>query len=83
MHYIYYIGQNLYKKLSKLLGEKYLEFLCKFYNTRNSLNQERFEQLFIKLVKKYEQTADYLKMLYKTKTYWTLCFTSTIFTAAI
>ena len=54
MHYIYYIGQNLYKKLSKLLGEKYSEFLCEFYNTRNSLSQERFEQLFIKLVEKYE-----------------------------
>ncbi len=47
------------------------------------MNQERFEQLFIKLVKKYEQTADYLKKLYKTKTYWALYFTSTIFTVAI
>ncbi len=65
------------------MSEKYSEFLCKFYNTRNSLNQERFEQLFIKLVEKYEQTANYLKKLYKTKTYWVFCFTLTIFTAVI
>jgi len=62
------------------LSEKYSEFLCKFYNTRNSLNQERFEQLFIKLVEKYEQIANYLKKLYKTKTYWAFCFILTIFT---
>src|ERR1044071_10480579 len=83
MHCIYHIGQNLYKKLSKLLDKKYSEFLCEFYNTRNSLSQERFEQLFIKLVVKYKKTADYLKKLYKTKTCWALCFTSTIFTTAI
>jgi hypothetical protein len=83
MHCIFHIGQNLYKKFTKLLGKKYSEFLGEFYNARNSLSQERFEQLFVKLIEKYEQAADYLKILYKTKTYWALCFTSTIFTAAI
>ena len=83
MHCIYHIGQNLYKKLSKLLGGKYSEFLKEFYNARNSLSQERFEQLFIQLVEKYEQAADYLKNLYKSKTCWALCFTTTIFTASV
>ncbi|CAB4491280.1 unnamed protein product [Rhizophagus irregularis] len=69
-------------KFSKLLGNKYSEFLSEFYNARNSLSQERFEQLFTILIEKYEQ-AEYLRNLYKTKTYWALCFTSTIFTAAV
>ncbi|CAB5388109.1 unnamed protein product [Rhizophagus irregularis] len=83
MHCIFHISQNLHKKFSKLLGNKYSEFLSEFYNARNSLNQERFKQLFTILIEKYEQAAEYLRNLYKTKTYWALCFTSTIFTMAI
>ncbi|GBC16349.1 protein FAR1-RELATED SEQUENCE 11-like isoform X1 [Rhizophagus irregularis DAOM 181602=DAOM 197198] len=83
MHCIFHISQNLHKKFSKLLGNKYSEFLSEFYNARNSLSQERFEQLFTILIEKYEQAAEYLRNLYKTKTYWALCFTSTIFTAAV
>ncbi|GBB94853.1 hypothetical protein RclHR1_24260002 [Rhizophagus clarus] len=53
-----------------------------FYNARNSLSQERFERLFYELVEKYEQISNYLNNLYKSKTYWAFCYTSTIFTAA-
>ncbi|CAB5323937.1 unnamed protein product [Rhizophagus irregularis] len=75
---------NLYEHLLKLkkmiLDGKFLSILMK---QRNSLSQERFEQLFTILIEKYEQAAEYLRNLYKTKTYWALCFTSTIFTAAV
>ncbi|GBC11573.2 protein FAR1-RELATED SEQUENCE 11-like [Rhizophagus irregularis DAOM 181602=DAOM 197198] len=83
MHCIFHISQNLHKKFSKLLGNKYSKFLSEFYNARNSLSQEKFEQLFTILIEKYEQAAEYLRNLYKTKTYWALCFTSTIFTTAV
>ena len=43
MHCIFHISQNLHKKLSKVLGEKYSEFLSEFYKARNSLSQKRFE----------------------------------------
>ena len=82
IHCIFHIGQNLYKKLSKLLGGLYSKFLGEFYNARNSLSQERFEWLFAELVEKYELAADYLKKLYKIKIYWAFCFTSTLFIAA-
>ena len=64
------------------MGENYSQFLNDFYNTRNSLNQERFEHLFLKLIEKYNQVSNYLNKLYKSKVYWAFCYTSTIFTAA-
>ena len=82
MHCIYHINQNLYKNLSKPLGENYSQFLSEFYNARNSLSQERFEHLFQELIKKYEHISHYLNRLYNSKTYWAFCYTSTIFTAS-
>ncbi|GBC00156.1 hypothetical protein RclHR1_03770003 [Rhizophagus clarus] len=82
MHCIYHINQNLHKNLSGPLGENYSQFLNEFYNARNSLSQEKFERLFYELVEKYEQISNYLNNLYKSKTYWVFCYTSTIFTAA-
>ncbi len=82
MHCVYHINQNLHKNLSGPLGENYSQFLSEFYNARNSLSQERFEHLFLELVEKYGQISNYLNKLYKSKTYWAFCYTSTIFTAA-
>ena len=82
MHCIYHINQNLYKNLFGPLGENYSQFLSEFYNARNSLSQERFEHLFFELIEKYGQISSYLNKLYKSKTYWAFCYTSTIFTAA-
>lgn len=82
MHCIYHINQNLHKNLFGPLGENYSQFLNEFYNARNSLSQERFERLFHELVEKYKQISNYLNNLYKSKTYWAFCYTSTIFTAA-
>jgi hypothetical protein len=82
MHCVYHINQNLHKNLSGPLGENYSQFLSEFYNARNSLSQERFEHLFLELIKKYEQISNYLNRLYKFKVYWAFCYTSTIFTAA-
>lgn len=84
LHCVWHIGRNIEKKLSKLLGDRYEEFLKAFYRARNVLCKETFEQYWKQLMVDYPESTDYLlRQLDPRKTTWAKAFTGSIFTAGI
>ncbi|CAB5191174.1 unnamed protein product [Rhizophagus irregularis] len=76
--------QNLPLRLKSKLGELFDQFKKDFYECRNSLVEEIFEQKWSDLLVKYPNTASYLeRSLYPSKKSWACAFNNNIFTIDI
>ncbi|CAB5385702.1 unnamed protein product [Rhizophagus irregularis] len=80
IHCVFYISHNLDKNLRKLLANDYQSFIHSFYSCRNGITESIFQQRFEKLIEDYPKAKNYLEYLYKTKSYWTHCYTKYQFT---
>ncbi|CAG8741547.1 9671_t:CDS:2, partial [Cetraspora pellucida] len=83
IHCAFHITQNIHKNLRKQLGNQYEKFLHDFYNCKNSLVQETFQNRFIKLLEDYPSRKHYLEVLYKSKEYWAHSYTVFKFTGGM
>ncbi|KAF0468347.1 protein far1-related sequence 5-like [Gigaspora margarita] len=84
IHCIFHIGQNLIKNLKGKLGERYNELSTYWYQMRNSLSYNRFDDLWNELLKKFPDAASYLnRVLYGEKQRWAFCYISRVFTAGM
>lgn len=84
MHCTFHISQNLIKRLQKLLGKRFSEFLTQFYTTRNTLNKPIFESKWQNLINQYPEAQQYLtNTLYNTKEAWAHPWTCRQFTAGL
>jgi len=84
MHCTFHISQNLIKKVQKLLGNKFHEFLTQFYAIRNTLNKISFESKWKILITQYPEIEQYLtNILYNTKEAWAHPWTCRQFTAGL
>ncbi|CAB4415520.1 unnamed protein product [Rhizophagus irregularis] len=84
IHCIWHISQNLPLRLKSKLGELFDQFKKDFYECRNSLVEEIFEQKWSDLLVKYPNTASYLeRSLYPSKKSWACAFNNNIFTIDI
>ncbi|RIA79222.1 hypothetical protein C1645_841227 [Glomus cerebriforme] len=81
---IWHISQNLPLGLKSKLGELFEQFKKDFYECRNSLDQEIFEQRWLALCNKYPNAVNYLeRSLYPSKASWIRAFSNNIFTIDI
>jgi hypothetical protein len=84
IHCIWHISQNLILRLKSKLGQLFEQFKKDFYECRNSLDKEIFEQRWLALLAKYSNAASYLeRSLYPSKTSWARAFNINIFTIDI
>ena len=84
IHCIWHIGQNLPLRLRSKLGGLFDQFKKDFYECRNSLEPEVFEQRWKDLLANYPNAVNYLeKTLYSSKTSWACAFNTNIFTLDI
>ena len=84
MHCTFHISQNLIKRLSRLLGEKFHEFSIQFHTVRNTLQKSLFESKWQALVNQYPEAQQYLvNVLYNTKETWAHPWTCRHFTAGL
>jgi hypothetical protein len=83
LHCIWHIGQNIPKNLKSKLQGSYEEFAKRFFQCRNKLSIEGFENGYMKLIEDYPSTKSYLERLYESKKSWARCYTSSYFTAGM
>ncbi|RHZ44036.1 hypothetical protein Glove_772g18 [Diversispora epigaea] len=69
--------------LQRLLGQKFQEFLSKFYIVRNMLHKPFFELKWQDLINLYPEAKNYLNTLYNTKEAWAHPWTCQQFTAGL
>ena len=84
MHCTFHIGQNLIKRVQKLLGNKFHEFSKQFYTICNTLNKLSFESKWKILITQYPEVQQYLiNTLYYTKEAWAHPWICRQFTAGL
>ena len=84
IHCIWHISQNLPLRLKSKLGGSFEQFKKDFYECRNSLDQEIFEQRWTALCDKYPNAVSYLeRSLYPSKASWACAFSNNVFTIDI